>query len=143
VTNGELLVSSYRSMSTGWWVTWSSVHLKHFCNTYVSIRSSTHNDLTHGGVGLVALTLRELLEALGLVAHGALDLDNLITRAWLTVDRLGAAALSLDLVPKVSELFGRVFGLRKVLVAAAALDLGGNGDALETARVSVNAWGRQ
>jgi hypothetical protein len=114
--------------------------LKHFCNTNVSIRSGNHNELTHCGVGLVALTLRELLEALGLVAHGALDLDNLVTRAWLTVNRLGAAALSLDLVPKVSELFGRVLGLREVLVATAALDLGRNGDALQTACVSVESW---
>jgi hypothetical protein len=142
VTNCDLVVSSYRSMSTGWWVTWSSVHLKHFCDSKVSIRSGDHKHLTHGSVGLVALALRELLQAHGLVAHGALDLNNPIARAWLTVDGLGATALGFDLVAKVGELFSGVLGLRQVFVASTALDLGRYGDALETARMSVDSSGR-
>lgn len=73
------------------------------------------------------------------MAHCALDLDDLIACAWLTIDRLGAAAFMLHLVAKIGELFGRVLGLRKVLAAAAACDLGRDGNALQTTRALLSA----
>jgi hypothetical protein len=77
----------------------------------------------YSSIGLTALALRKVFQSLGLVAHGALELDDLRTRTGLTIDGLEVLNALADLVAEFVELFGRVLGLRKILVASAALNL--------------------
>ena len=73
------------------------------------------------------------------MTHGALHLDHLrAAGAAMALDGFGDAALSLDLVAEVGELLGGVLDVGQVLVASAALDLLGDGDALEAGVRSVN-----
>lgn len=94
---------------------------------------------TYRGVRLSTLGLCEFLEALRLVAHDALKLDNLLTTCTaMALDRLGDAALSLDLVAEVRELLGGVLQVRQVFGTTSALDLLGNRNALEAGLKSVS-----
>jgi hypothetical protein len=91
---------------------------------------------TDSSVGVASLRLCETLQSFSLVAHCALDLDDLVaSRTPLAVDGLELLNALADLVPEIGELLGRVLCGRIALVASSALDLGRNGDPLEP------AWG--
>jgi hypothetical protein len=78
-----------------------------------------------------ALRLGEFLQALGLVAHEALQLDELWARAGVAFDGNGDTSLILDLPTSIGLLLGGELGKHKVLGAATTPDLGGEWDMLE------------
>jgi hypothetical protein len=82
-------------------------------------------------VRLCALRLGEEFQSLGLAAHGALDLDLLLTGALVAVDGLVHLANVYDLPARVGELFDGELGLWEVLHAPAALHLHREWDALQ------------
>jgi hypothetical protein len=67
------------------------------------------------------------------VAHEALHLDELLTRAGVATNGSGDTALLLDLPTSIRLLLGGEFGKHKVLAAATTLDLGRKWDVLEPA----------
>jgi hypothetical protein len=80
---------------------------------------------TYRSVGYIALAPRERLESLGLVAHGALDLDDLVAAsALLALRKVRVADIVLDLVAVVGQLLVRVPREHEVLAATIALNLG-------------------
>ena len=78
---------------------------------------------THRFVWPFPLAPGIFVQSLCLVAYGALNLDDLLAGAWLTVHRVsGLRTLLLDLASSVGKLCCREAYLRLELVAPSALD---------------------
>jgi hypothetical protein len=56
------------------------------------------------------LSLREVFQAFGLVAHDAFNLEDTLTRAGLAIDRLVDATIVLDLITEIGKLLLGVLG---------------------------------
>jgi hypothetical protein len=61
---------------------------------------------TYGIIGFATLRPCKGLESLGLMAHGAFDLDDLLSSARLAVDGGRLASSVVDLRAKIGELLG-------------------------------------